>query len=222
MEDPLRVLTVNVNGTERILKFMNPLQKIIVASSSEVYSVASGDRFNHARWNYAISKLTTEALALSYGQKNDLDVCVVRIFNTIGKRQKGHYGMVVPRFVRAAVRGDDIEVFGDDGEQVRCFCDVEDTVVMLHKLAEASSSGMTFNVGSNHPISILDLAITIRKLAKSESSVVFVPYEIAYPEGYEDVRERIPDLNSLFEFLSFKPKWKLSDTLAKLIKKEKK
>ena len=199
MEDPLQVLKANIIGTERVLGMLTPSQKVLVASSSEVYDLSVGKSFNFVRWNYALSKLTAEALALSYAKNYNLDVRIARIFNTIGPRQSGSYGMVVPRFVRQAVRGEPITVYGD-GRQSRSFCPVEDTIQAFDKLMSApGAKGETFDVGSNCGISILELAELIKTLAKSKSDIVFIPYERVYLEGFEDVRCRAANLNKLFK-----------------------
>lgn len=199
MEDPLQVLKANIIGTERVLRMLIPSQKVLVASSSEAYDLSVGKSFNFVRWNYALSKLTAEALALSYAKNYNLDVRIARIFNTIGTRQAGSYGMVVPRFVRQAVMGDSITVYGD-GRQTRSFCPVEDTVRALDILMSApEAKGETFDVGSNCGIAILELAALIKARAESESNIVFVSYERAYLEGFEDVRCRAANLNKLFK-----------------------
>lgn len=203
MEDPLKVIETNVFGMERILGMLTPSQKLLVASSSEIYNLQVGKPFNFARWNYALSKLTAEALALSYAKKHNLDVSIVRIFNTIGTRQTGLYGMVVPRFVRQAVMGEPITVYGD-GRQTRSFCPVEDVVYVLDKLmSNPKSKGETLDVGSNCGISILELAELVKARAESKSNIAFVSYERAYPEGFEDVRCRAANLNKLFKLVTF-------------------
>ena len=203
MTNPLQVLKVNISGAERILRVLSPQQKLLIASTSEVYEIKTDRRFNFIRWNYALSKLTSEALALSYAKMYDLDVSIVRIFNTIGTRQTGVYGMVVPRFIRQALKGEPITVYGD-GQQSRCFCPVEATVGALSKIISASKSrGKTFDVGSDKPISILELAKLIKGRTKSKSKIIFVPYKEAYPEGFEDVRSRVPKLKKLMKLVSY-------------------
>jgi len=203
MEDPYQVMKVNVFGTGYVLENLAPHQKVVIASSSEVYSLEAGRPFNFTRWNYALSKLTAEALTLSYAKKYGLDVSIVRIFNTIGTRQAGSYGMVVPRFVRQATMGEPITVYGD-GRQTRSFCPVEDTVRVLDRLGSIpESKGKTLDVGSNCGISILELAELIKAGAKSKSDIVLVPYDQVYPEGFEDVRGRVANLSELFKLMRF-------------------
>jgi len=222
MENPVKVMRVNMIGTERILQLLTPHQKMVIVSTSEVYSLKSDKEFNFIRWNYALSKLGSEALALSYAKKHNLDISIIRLFNTIGLRQKGFYGMVVPRFVSQAVRDKPITVYGD-GLQTRCFCDVEDVVIFFDKLASMSESkGKTFDIGSDRVISILDLAKLIKVRAKSNSDIEFVPYEIAYAKDFEDVRNRQPNLESLCGFISVEYKHSLESMLDKMIEWERK
>jgi len=219
MENPLRVMRTNILGTECVLRELCPHQKVLIASSSEVYELSVGASFNFARWNYALSKLTTEALALSHAKRRGLDVRVVRIFNTIGLRQASAYGMVVPRFVKWAVRGEPIVVYGD-GQQTRSFCPVEDVVRALDKLISSSESkNETFDVGGNIEISILELAKLIKARAQSKSRIVFLPYAEAYPEGFEDVHSRVANLDKLSRFMLFEF-GRLEDALDKIIEWE--
>ncbi len=231
LEDPTKVLTVNIEGTERILKSMISVKRrpqIVIASSSEVYGTCDNDTFKEdkeikisagisPRYNYAISKLTEEIMGISYFRKYNLAVTIARIFNTIGPRQTALYGMVVPRFIEQAVNGKPVTVFGD-GSQTRSFCDVRDLVVGLDRLASnPECNGEIFNVGNNHEISIRDLAELIKKLSKSDSPLEFLSYEKAYGQDFVDVPHRKPDLKKFFKHAKLKHKWKLEETLKELI-----
>jgi len=206
MKNPLKVIETNVFGTDCVLNCLEPHQEIVVASSSEVYELKNKSLwFNHIRYNYALSKLMSEALALSYAKERGIGVAIARIFNTIGLRQKGFYGMVVPRFVQQALLQQPITVYGD-GSQRRCFCDVENTVKFLDILGSVSENeSKTFDIGGDLSISILDLAYLVKRRAKSNSVIKFVSYEEAYPGGYyEDVQDRVPNLNALNALLEFR------------------
>lgn len=197
MENPLKAIKTNLFGTEYILRYLSSHQRIIIVSSSEVYDLKPSLRFNYVRWNYALSKLMSEALSLSYARECDFDVKIARIFNTIGTRQTGSYGMVVPRFVQQAVEGKPITVYGD-GTQRRCFIAVENMVKMLYGLMLAPVGGNeTFDVGIDRSISIFNLAKLIKMQTESDSPIVFVPYKEAYPKEYVDVHSRIPNLNAI-------------------------
>lgn len=238
LEEPVKVLATNVAGTERLLRAVHDggwRPQVVVASSSEVYGPRDPDARDPAsgrleetsdlhirsgaviRWNYAVSKLADEALALSYARHFDLPVCIVRLFNTIGRRQTGRYGMVVPRFVAQAVAGKPITVYGD-GTQSRCFCDVRDTARALDLLAaDPRSQGEIFNVGHDEPITIGALAQRVRERAYSSSEIRVVPYGEAYSAGYEDIHHRRPDLTKLRSHVAWRPEHSLNDTLDLLI-----
>lgn len=236
MEEPTRVMAINVAGCERILRFMNESvwgPQIIIASSSEVYGSGSqGREFTEddplvvnsvtiSRWNYAISKLADEALAMSYHKKFATRTTVVRFFNTVGPGQIGRYGMVLPRFVKQAVNNEPITVYGD-GNQKRSFCDVRDTVNFLDELCNNSQSeGQIVNVGNNKVISILELAELVKELSKSSSKITFVSYKEAYGNDYEEVQNRKPDLTKLKSLTKYNHNWKLEDTIIDLINTEK-
>jgi UDP-glucose 4-epimerase len=174
-----------------------------------------------SRWNYPISKLTSEALGLSFARKFGSFVVVARIFNTIGPRQMGRYGMVVPRFVEQAVAGQPITVFGD-GRQMRSFCDVRDTVAALDLLLKnPESSGQIVNVGNNREISILELAEMVRTLANSSSVINFISHEEAYREKFEETYRRKPDLEKFFRLTGYRHQWTLEDTIKDLVSREK-
>lgn len=231
LEDPVLVMGANVAGTERLLRAVkdggwNP--QVLLASSSEVYGFnpnlpydetaqlvfASGARL---RWAYAVTKLSDEFLGFSFFRRHGLDVKVARLFNTVGPRQVGVYGMVVPNFVRQAVAGLPITVFGD-GTQTRCFCDVRDTTVALDLLAGApAAAGEVVNVGNDREISIGDLAQLVARRANSASEIRLIPYAEAYGEEFEDIPRRVPVLDKLKRLSGFEARWTLEETLDELI-----
>ncbi len=234
LEDPVAVMSTNMTGTERILRAIrhggwNP--QVVIASTSEVYGFNPKDSFaetddivlpsaGRLRWAYAVTKLADEFLAFSYARKYGLNIVVARLFNTIGSNQVGHYGMVVPRFIRQAVDNEPLTVYGEGG-QTRSFCDVRDTVVALDRLAGCPEAwGEVVNVGNDQEISIRDLAELIVQRAHSASSLQFISYRDAYGEEFEDVTHRRPILNKLRALTDFEPTWRLNDTLDDLIARE--
>ncbi|MCB1034766.1 MAG: NAD-dependent epimerase/dehydratase family protein [Acidobacteria bacterium] len=235
LKDPIHVLATNVAGTERLLRAVRSSgwrPQVLIASSSEVYG-PDGDGLLEetadlhirsgavVRWNYAISKLADEALALSYVRELDLHITIARLFNTVGPRQAGRYGMVVPRFVRQAVRNEPITVYGD-GSQSRCFCDVRDTVRALDLLlSNPGSKGKIVNVGNDREITIGGLAELVRSWAESSSKIETIPYRQAYGEGYEDILHRLPSLARLGELTDLKHRYTLEDTVEHLVALEK-
>ena len=229
VESPVRTIENNVHGTEVVLSLANKKKKkVLVASTSEVYGLSSEVPFredgnlvmgatNKGRWSYACSKAIDEFLALAYWREKKLPTIVVRLFNTVGPRQTGQYGMVIPTFVKQALAGRAITVYGS-GKQSRCFCYVGDVVAALVKLMDADDSvGEVFNIGSNQEISILDLAKRVKDLTRSESEIVFVPYDEAYEEGFEDMPRRIPDTSKVDKLVGFKPEKRLDEILQKVI-----
>jgi UDP-glucose 4-epimerase len=171
----------------------------------------------HHRWAYATSKALDEFLALAYHKEMDLPVVVFRLFNTIGPRQRGRYGMVVPRFVRQALSGTDITVYGD-GQQTRCFCDVRDVVPAVMELAaESQAEGRVFNVGKQAEITILDLALKVKEMTGSQSAIILVPYEQATEQGFEDMRRRVPDISRIRELLGWEPSIPLERSIDDII-----
>jgi len=229
VESPVRTIENNVHGTEVVLSLANKKKKkVLVASTSEVYGLSTEVPFredgnlvmgatNKGRWSYACSKAIDEFLALAYWREKKLPTIVVRLFNTVGPRQTGQYGMVIPTFVKQALAGRAITVYGS-GKQSRCFCYVGDVVGALVKLMDADDSvGEVFNVGSNQEISILDLAKRVKDLTRSESEIVFVPYDEAYEEGFEDMPRRIPDTSKVDKLVGFKPEKRLDEILQKVI-----
>lgn len=233
VEDPIRTIETNIRCTEVVLEMAaKKKKKVMVASTSEVYGKAdrlpfkeTGDLVlgpsSKSRWNYAASKLVDEFLALAYWKQHGLPVFIVRLFNTVGPRQTGQYGMVIPRFVAQALEGDPITVYGD-GNQRRCFGHVHDAVEGIVGLMDCgSSAGQVFNVGSEEEVSIHELALRIRDMADSSSEVVFVPYEQAYEEGFEDMPRRIPDLTKVRGAIGYTPKRNLEQIIQDVIAEKK-
>jgi len=229
VESPVRTIENNVHGTEVVLALANKKKKkVLVASTSEVYGLSAEVPFredgnlvmgatNKGRWSYACSKAIDEFLALAYWREKKLPTIVVRLFNTVGPRQTGQYGMVIPTFVRQALAGRPITVYGS-GKQSRCFCYVGDVVGALVKLMDAEDSvGELFNIGSSQEISILDLAQRVKELTDSDSEIVFVPYDEAYEEGFEDMPRRIPDTSKVNKLVGFKPEKRLDEILQAVI-----
>jgi len=233
LEDPVAVMATNMTGTEKLLRAIhhggwNP--QVIIASTSEVYGFNEKDSFaetdnivlpsaGRLRWAYAVTKLADEFLAFSYARKYGLHIVVVRLFNTIGPNQIGHYGMVVPSFVKQAVQNDPLTVYGE-GRQTRSFCDVRDTVVALDRLAGCPEAwGEVVNVGNDQEISIRDLAERVVQRADSNSPIHFMSYKDAYGEEFDDVTHRRPVLNKLKALTGFEPVWGLDNTLDDLIER---
>jgi UDP-glucose 4-epimerase len=217
VESPVRTIETNVGCTETVLKMANKKgKKVIVASTSEVYGKNDAVPFREdhdlvmgptvkARWSYACSKAIDEFLALAYWRARRLPVVVARLFNTVGPRQTGRYGMVLPTFVRQALMGQPITVFGD-GTQSRCFSDVGEVVAALAALAQApEAEGQVVNVGSSQEITIGDLAELVRGMCGSNSEIALVPYDEAYEEGFEDMARRVPDCAKLQRLVGFAP-----------------
>ena len=228
VDSPVRTIETNIGCTEVILKLANKKRKkVIVASTSEVYGKNDAVPFREdadlvmgattkARWSYACSKAIDEFLALAYRQARGLPVVVVRLFNTVGPRQTGRYGMVLPTFVRQALMGHPITVFGD-GTQSRCFSYVGDVVQALSALADCEQAlGEVVNVGSRDEISISDLAVLVKKLTNSSSNIVRIPYDQAYAEGFEDMPRRIPDVSKLKSLVGKSPEMGIED-IVKLV-----
>jgi UDP-glucose 4-epimerase len=229
VEEPVRTLVTNIQGTETVLEYCNAFDKrVVVASTSEVY----GDHreevpFDESarriygpttarRWAYAESKAIDEFLALAYHQERGLDAVIVRLFNTVGPRQSGQYGMVIPRFVQNAVANRTIEVYGD-GQQTRCFCHVADTVRALKGLMESDASGEIFNIGNSHQISIMGLAERIKELTGSSSEIATVAYDQVYGMGIEDMLHRIPAIDKIRERIGWSPEHDLDRILGDVI-----
>ena len=215
VHDPVRTILTNVSGSERVLTLAAQGKKrCILASTSEVYGKSMKPQFaetddlligapTHSRWSYACSKLLDEFLLMAYCRDQGLRGTVVRFFNTVGPRQTGRYGMVIPRFVSAALKGEDLKVYGS-GEQTRCFCHVADVVRALLLLAdEERAVGEIFNIGSSHIITIRELAQEIIRELNSTSGIEMIPYEKAYTNGFEDMLHRAPDCAKIKELCAW-------------------
>ena len=229
VESPVRTIETNVRGTEVVLALANKKKKrVLIASTSEVYGLSTDVPFREdgnlvmgattkGRWSYACSKAIDEFLALAYWREKKLPTTIVRLFNTVGPRQTGRYGMVIPTFVKQALAGRPITVYGD-GSQTRCFGYVGDVVTALVKLMDHPDSiGQVFNIGSDEEISILELAQRIKALTKSSSEIVFVPYDKAYEEGFEDMPRRIPDTTKVKDLVGFRHEKDLDGILRSVI-----
>ncbi len=229
IEKPVETIETNIMGTEIIYKYANKhKKKVIVASTSEVYGKNNEIPFKEtddsvygptvkSRWSYACSKAIDEFLGLAYYHEKKMPITIVRLFNTIGPRQTGRYGMVVPTFVRQALLGHPITVFGD-GKQTRCFANVKDIVWGMAELAEKTEAeGQVFNIGTDELISIKDLAEKTRELCDSKSELHFIPYDEAYEEGFEDMSQRMPDISKVNKAIGFKPEYNLDQTIREII-----
>jgi UDP-glucose 4-epimerase len=229
VEQPVHTIETNVHGTEVVLKHANKKKKLVViASTSEVYGksedvpfredadLVMGPTHKH-RWAYACSKAIDEFLALAYWKERKLPVIIVRFFNTVGPRQTGQYGMVIPNFVRQALAGKAITVFGD-GTQSRSFCHVADVVGALLKLvAEPTAVGEVVNIGNTQEVTIRQLAERVRELSGSTSPIKLVPYDEAYESGFEDMPRRVPDLTKVHRLIGYQPQYTLDDILNQVI-----
>lgn len=230
VDEPVRTIETNVSGTEVVLRHAAKKQKlVVVASTSEVYGknatvpfcedadLVLGATTKH-RWAYACSKALDEFLGLAYLRERDLPVIIVRLFNTVGPRQSGRYGMVLPRFVAQALSGSPLTVYGD-GTQSRSFTYVRDVVWALAELIEQPRAyGRIVNVGNDVEIRIRDLAERVRAAAESESPIVHVPYEEAYDAGFEDMPRRVPDLTRIRELIGFRPRVQIDEIIARVIR----
>jgi UDP-glucose 4-epimerase len=232
VEHPVHTITTNVMGTEAVLQAALRYNcRVLVASTSEVYGKGSKLPFGEeddvllgasskSRWAYAASKMVDEFLALAYGREHGLAAIPFRLFNTVGPRQTGRYGMVIPRFVRQALRGEPITVYGD-GRQSRCFGDVRDVVAAIIGLAgHPRAPGCVFNIGSTEEVSIGQLAATVKRLTRSRSPIVHQSYDDAYAPGFEDMQRRVPDCARLRQLLRWRPCYRLVDTLRAVIQHE--
>ena len=231
VENPVHTIETNVMGTEAVLKTaLRYRAKVLITSSSEVYGKGNNLPFredddvvlgptSRSRWAYAASKMVDEFLALAYYREKGLPVVIVRLFNTVGPRQTGQYGMVVPRFVQQALRGENLTVYGD-GRQSRCFLHVRDAVAALIALAECPKAvGEVFNVGSTEEISILDMARRVLELTGGDRNrIVFVSYDQAYAAGFEDMFQRVPDITKVRRYTGWEPQCSLEVILQDVIK----
>lgn len=229
VESPVRTIETNVRGTEVVLAAANKKKKpVLVASTSEVYGLSQEVPFREdgnlvmgattkGRWSYACSKAIDEFLALAYWREKKLPTTVVRLFNTVGPRQTGQYGMVIPTFVKQALAGRPVTVYGD-GNQTRCFGYVGDVVGALVKLMDKREAvGEVFNIGSDEEVSIMELARRVKELTGSNSEIVTVPYAEAYEEGFEDMPRRVPDTTKARTLVGFRPTVNLDDILRSVI-----
>jgi len=229
VRDPVHVIETNIIGSEAVLRIgARYRKKVILASSSEVYGKSeavpfreSADRVlgptTHSRWSYACSKAMDEFLALAYWKQKELPVVIARFFNTVGPRQTGRYGMVVPRFVQRALAGQPLTVYGD-GQQTRCFCHVDDVVRAVISLARSPEAvGEVVNVGSTEEVTIEALARRVIALSDSPSEIVYVPYAQAYETGFEDMRRRVPSIDKINRLIGWAPRASLDDILQDVI-----
>ncbi|HWW95388.1 MAG TPA: GDP-mannose 4,6-dehydratase, partial [Vicinamibacteria bacterium] len=230
VESPVNTIETNVHGTEMILKLANKKKKkVIVASTSEVYGKGEVVPFREdadlvlgptskGRWSYACSKAIDEFLALAYHKEKRLPVVVVRLFNTVGPRQTGRYGMVIPNLVKQALLGHPLTVFGD-GTQSRCFTYISDVVGALIRLAEVKGAvGEVFNIGNDREeITIMDLARRVQARTGTKSEIVLVPYDTAYEEGFEDMQRRVPDLSKIRALIDYEPRVQLDEILERVV-----
>ncbi|MEW6301900.1 MAG: GDP-mannose 4,6-dehydratase [Verrucomicrobiota bacterium] len=229
IEKPTECLINNIVGAERVLSSASRYRKpVLITSTSEVYGKCTNGRFSEsddtvmgstekARWGYANSKATDEFLAMAYYRETRLPVTIVRLFNTVGPRQTGQYGMVIPNFVSQALRGMPITVYGD-GTQTRCFCHVKDVVpALVNLLIHPAAYGKVFNIGSDQEISIRKLAERVVEKTGSASEIRIIPYDEAYPPGFEDMQRRVPDLTRVSSLIGFKPARRLDEILQDVI-----
>lgn len=229
VHSPIDTLEVNVGGTEIVLQTARRYRrKVLIASTSEVYGKGVKVPFSEdddrilgpttkSRWSYAASKELDEFLGLAYHKAAGLPITIFRLFNTVGPRQVGNYGMVVPRFVQWALKNEPIQVYGD-GQQTRCFANVHDVVDAIATLGQARScDGEVFNIGTNEEVSIHDLAKKVKARAKSSSEIVFVPYDKAYEVGFEDMHRRVPDVRKIRAVTGWEPTTRLETTIDQII-----
>lgn len=229
VEQPVHTIETNVHGTEVVLRAVARKQKrVLIASTSEVYGKSERVPFaedddlvmgatTHARWAYACSKALDEWLGLAYHRDKGVPVTVFRLFNTVGPRQTGRYGMVLPTFAAQAVEGAPITVYGT-GDQSRCFCHVRDVVAALEALmVEPAAIGQVFNIGSDREVTMNELAQLVRAEAGSDSEIVHIPYSEAYAEGFEDMQRRVPNVSKLERTLGFKPATPLERIVADVV-----
>jgi UDP-glucose 4-epimerase len=229
VESPVRTIETNVHGTEVVLAQANKKKKkVLIASTSEVYGLSNQVPFredgnlvlgptSRGRWSYACSKAIDEFLALAYWRERKLPTVIARLFNTVGPRQTGRYGMVVPTFIKQALTGRPITIHGD-GSQSRCFADVSDIVGALVALMDHPGAvGEVFNIGSNEEVTIRTLAERVKALTASDAEIAYVPYEEAYGEGFEDMPRRVPDISKARNLIGYRPTRSLDEILKRVI-----
>jgi len=225
VESPVQTIETNIRGTEIVLEVAAKKKRpVVIFSTSEVYGKSDGAKFAEtddlilgpsvkSRWSYAASKLIDEFLALAYYKEKKLPVIIVRLFNTVGARQTGRYGMVVPRLVQQALAGEAITIFGD-GQQTRTFTHVMDAVSAILKLAEEPGAiGEIFNVGGREEITIERLAHRVKDLLRSPSPIIHIPYDEAYEQGFEDMRRRVPDITKIQTLIGYEPRHSIEDII---------
>ena len=226
---PLDSLITNLKGTEVVLEASDKHSKpVLIASTSEIYGKNDKVPLNEeddriighplkSRWSYSEAKAVDESLAHFYYLENKLPTRIVRFFNTVGPRQVGHYGMVVPRFVTAALKNEPVSVYGS-GDQIRCFCHVTDAVKALLLVMDSDKAiGQVFNIGNNSQISIMELALKVIEITGSKSSIERIAYEKAYPEGFEDMQRRVPDISKIKQVLGWEPEISLDQIITDIV-----
>jgi UDP-glucose 4-epimerase len=229
VESPVRTIETNIRGTEIILELAEKKKKkVMITSTSEVYGKAKKLPFSEeddlvlgpthkGRWSYACSKAIDEFLSLAYWHEKGLPVIVARLFNTVGPRQSGRYGMVLPTFVKQALLGEHITVFGD-GSQSRCFTHVTDVTGALYNLSQTEEGiGKVFNIGSDTEITISELAKKVKVMTASQSEIQLVPYEEAYQEGFEDMPRRVPDISRIQQLIDYRPTYSIDEIIQSVI-----
>ena len=229
VDKPLESLATNIRGSEVVFeKAHKHSTKVLVTSTSEIYGKNVSDRLGEeddrilgsplkSRWSYSEAKAIEEILAYTYWRQKGLPTCIVRLFNTVGPRQTGHYGMVIPRFVSQAIRGEALTVYGD-GQQTRCFCYVGDVVQALVRVADhPEASGRAYNLGGQEEVSMEDLARRVIAVAGSDSKIRHVPYDEAYEEGFEDMQRRVPDTTRARELIGFEPTVGLEEIIRSVV-----
>ena len=234
VDQPVHTIETNIHGTEVVLSIANKFgKKVLIASTSEVYGKSEAIPFHEdddtvlgstrfSRWSYACSKAIDEFLALAYHQQYNLPVVVARLFNTVGPRQTGRYGMVIPRFVEWALRNEPIQIYGD-GQQARCFSCVYDVINGLTGLMECpDAAGRVYNIGSDEEITMEALADTIIRLIGSQSKKVFLSYEEAYGRPFDDMKRRVPSLDRIHKQIGYQPGYTLEQTLKLIVEAKRK
>jgi len=229
VEKPLESLMTNIRGTEMVIEMAHKYDKrLLVMSTSEIYGKNTSDSLSEeddrilgsplkSRWSYSEAKAIDEILAYTYWREKGLETVIIRLFNTVGPRQTGSYGMVIPRFVSQALRNEPITIFGD-GNQTRCFCHVGDVVEGLAALSEHPEAfGKVFNLGGGEEVSIRELAERVIELAGSQSSLEFIPYDAAYEAGFEDMERRVPNTTRAMQLVGFEPSASLDDIIQSVI-----
>ncbi len=229
VKSPVETIERNILGTDVVLRLANRyLRKVLITSTSEIYGKSDQVPFREdddrvlgpttkSRWSYSSSKAIDEFLALAYHKEKGLETVIMRLFNTVGPRQTGQYGMVIPRFVQQALAGEPLTVYGD-GKQVRCFTFVADVVDAAIKLMETSEAeGEVFNIGNTVGITIEDLAKLVIEMTESQSELVYIPYDEAYEGGFEDMRVRVPDLSKAARMIGYTPQVQLDEILQSVI-----